>query len=139
MGSPAISIDAAECMTIPDVCKTPTPAGPIPIPYPNTGTTLMANPATIVDNVFIAAMPAVVEESEIMMSEGDDLGVAGGIISSMFIGPISVELGSVTVFIGGRGAAYVGSLTGHNGDPNSNMPVGVLDTPSPPGTVLVAP
>jgi len=23
---------------IPDVCKTPTPGGPVPIPYPNAGT-----------------------------------------------------------------------------------------------------
>jgi len=139
MGSPAISIDAAECMTMPDVCLTPTPVGPIPIPYPNMGTTIMANPGTTAENVLIAAMPAMVEESEIMMSEGDDAGVAGGVMSGIFIGPISVELASVTVFMAGRGAAYLGSMTGHNGDPVANMPAGVIDTPSPPGTVLVAP
>ena len=30
----------------PDVCLTPTPIGPIPIPYPNTSTGATFNPAT---------------------------------------------------------------------------------------------
>jgi hypothetical protein len=39
---------AGICLGIPDVCLTPTPVGPVPIPYPNIALNSTANPATAV-------------------------------------------------------------------------------------------
>ena len=42
----------------PDVCLTPTPVGPIPIPYPNISTGATSNPATAALTVLCDGMPA---------------------------------------------------------------------------------
>jgi len=42
----------------PDVCKTPSPVGPIPIPYPNMATGMTANPATACKKIYLSCMPA---------------------------------------------------------------------------------
>jgi len=34
---PASTKGGGMCLAFPDVCKTPSPGGPVPIPYPNTG------------------------------------------------------------------------------------------------------
>jgi len=123
---------------MPDVCNTPTPAGPVPIPYPNIAMLAQTVLPTAAMTVMIGGLNAVVETTEIMMSSGDDAGVAGGVVSGMFIGPAQVTLGSVTVLMAGRGAAYLGSITAHNGEGDANMPVGAQIAPSQVN-VLVAP
>ena len=69
--------------TIPDVCKTPTPGGPVPIPYPNTANqgTLKKGTKTVKakNNKMIA-----IKGSEYSMSFGDEPGTAGGVKSSTF-------------------------------------------------------
>ena len=129
----------ATCMAMPDVCLTPTPVGPIPIPYPNIADTLTTLLPTAAETVLVGGFPSVVETSEILMSQGDDPGVAGGVVSHLVMGPVVFELGSLTVLKMGRGAARLGSMTGHNGMPASNMPMGVQNIPSPPGNVLIGP
>jgi len=138
MGVPASNVGGGECFAFPDTCNTPTPAGPVPIPYPNTGMLLQAVLPTAALTVFIAGMNAAVETTEIMMSNGDNAGVAGGVISGTFMGPCVIELGSTGVLIEGRGAAYLGSMTGHNNTANCNMPAGSQIVLSQP-TVLVRP
>ena len=32
---PASTNGGGQCFAFPDTCKTPTPGGPVPIPYPN--------------------------------------------------------------------------------------------------------
>jgi len=125
-------------MAFPDVCKTPTPVGPVPIPYPNIAQLAMANPATCVPTVLISAMPAATIMTMIMMSSGDEPGCAGGVVSSLFIGPAQFTLGSSVVMMGGAPAAYQGSLIGQNGVGAANMPAGVQVVPSQ-ATVMVAP
>ena len=100
-------------MGIPDVCKTP--IGPVitPIPYPNIAETSTAIPN--VENQFITAMPAHNLLTEIPMSNGDQAGVVGGVVSSMIMGPVKHEMGSVTVFISGAPATMMLAPTGHNG------------------------
>ena len=34
---PGATKGGGQCFGFPDVCKTPSPAGPVPIPYPNFG------------------------------------------------------------------------------------------------------
>jgi hypothetical protein len=118
------------CMAMPDVCKTPTPGGPVPIPYPNIADLGMANPGTCAKKVFIVNKPAATIQTVIMLSSGDEPGVAGGVVSGLFKGPAQFKLGSMVVFIEGSPAAYLGSLVGQNGVANANMPAGSQIVPS---------
>ena len=117
-------------MAFPDVCKTPTPVGPVPIPYPNIAQLAMANPATCALTVLIFNKPAATTMTMIMLSSGDEAGCAGGVISSLFIGPARFTLGSMVVSIEGAPAAYQGSLIGQNGVGSANMPTGAQVVPS---------
>ncbi len=68
--------------TIPDVCKTPSPGGPVPIPYPTIISTSsdLSNGSTTVkaDNGNSIA----IKDSEFSRCSGDEAGTAGGIVSS---------------------------------------------------------
>ena len=107
-----------------DVCKVPTPpVGPIPMPFPNLGQLNMTLSTTT--TVMFANMPVVVEMSEIPLSNGDEPGVAGGVISSTFIGPIAFKKGSSKVKAQGKNVVTITGLTAHNGK-NPNVPVGMV-------------
>jgi Domain of unknown function (DUF4150) len=69
--------------TLPDFCKTPTPSGPVPMPYPNLSqaNTLTGGTTTVkVDNGMMAAH----KPSRFAMSVGDEPGTLGGIKSNVF-------------------------------------------------------
>jgi Domain of unknown function (DUF4150) len=69
--------------TVPDVCKTPTPGGPVPLPYPNISqaSTLSGGTTTVkVDGGNMAA----IKGSKFAMSSGDEPGTVGGVKSSTF-------------------------------------------------------
>src|SRR3954466_16031832 len=71
-------------VVFPDVCKTPTNAGPIPIPYPNIGKasdTFMGPLTVTVDG----QMP-MTKGAQYMMSSGDEAGTLGGVLSSKCMG-----------------------------------------------------
>lgn len=106
--------------TAPDVCKTPSPAGPVPIPYPNLCQFTMANGGTCSSKVMGSNMPVACQNTEITLSSGDEAGVSGGVVSSKFIGPCKVQMGSTKVMAQNKGVAYMGTLMGHNGSsPNT--------------------
>ena len=97
----------------PDVCNTPTPAGPIPIPYPN-----LALPMTAIPNQFkvlVMAMPAHNLGTTVPMSNGDNPGVAVNPMSGMVMGPCRHLMGSIKTMIGGMPATKMLSPTGQNG------------------------
>ncbi len=124
------------CQAMPDVCKTPAPpAPPVPIPYPNLGQMAMAvkfSPKVMIEN-----MPVCVEMTEVPMSQGDEAGVAGGVVSGKNMDKIVIKMGSMKVMAGGKKIAMVTSMTAHNGA-NANMPMGTIVAPSQ-AKVLVAP
>src|SRR5215471_3909795 len=64
----------------PDVCKTPSPGGPIPIPYPNIGKSsdTSSGPTTVTND---GVMP-MTKDAKYMMSTGDEAGSATGVMSS---------------------------------------------------------
>lgn len=99
----------------PDVCLTPTPVGPVPIPYPNISTGATANPASTALTVLTDAMPSLNQRSMIMLSNGDNAGVNMGVASGMVMGPTEFILGSFTVLMEGAPAQRLTSVTGHNG------------------------
>jgi hypothetical protein len=64
----------------PDVCKTPSPAGPVPIPYPNIAQSSDTDKGT--KKVSVAGNPVCVKDSNFKMSTGDEAGTAGGGVAS---------------------------------------------------------
>lgn len=110
-----LTMQGGMTMGLPDVCLTPTPAGPVPIPYPNISTGATANPATTALTVLTDGMPSLNQMSMIPMSNGDNAGVNLGVASGMVMGPTEFILGSFTVLTQGAPAQRLTSITGHNG------------------------
>lgn len=119
-----------QCFAFPDVCKTPTPAGPVPIPYPNIAMLTQADGGTVSSKVKIMGKKAATEATEITMSSGDEAGSVGGVVSNKMKGSAKFKQGSSKVKIEGKGAAYMGAMVGQNDASNSNMPAGHQVAPS---------
>jgi len=115
-------------MGMPDVCKTPVGPAIVPIPYPNISQGAMAMPNTAAMKVLIAGGFGHTVGTQIPMSNGDQPGVAGGIISGMIMGPTKFLMGSTATFFGGKPAARLTSMTGQNGS-SMNVP-GVTMAPA---------
>ena len=69
-----------KTIAFPDVCKTPSPGGPIPIPYPNIAMSSDTDKAT--KKVKAEGNPICVEDSNFSTSTGDEAGTAGGGVAS---------------------------------------------------------
>ena len=123
-----LTMNNAMNMGLPDVCLTPTPAGPIPIPYPNISLTSTTLPPTTAMTILVDGTPALNLLSEIPLSNGDEAGVNLGVVSGMIMGPTQYIMGSETLFLEGVPAVKLTSETGQNGE-MMNAP-GVCITPS---------
>jgi len=112
------SLTAMSMMTVPDICKTPIVI-PVPIPYPNITMSSMHIPAVF--NVCFG--PGLAENlmTEGTISMGDEAGVAGGVVSSLFMGPDKYIMGSLKVIVGTAFATRMTSLVGMNGMPFNTM------------------
>ncbi|NUP07443.1 MAG: DUF4150 domain-containing protein [Polyangiaceae bacterium] len=127
---PVATKQGGMAQAMPDTCKTPAPpAAPVPIPYPNVGQLMQANPGTCPKKVKILNQPPLTTQSVIPMSTGDEAGSAGGVVSGMFKGPVQFKKGSAKVKIEGQPVTFLTCTTGHNGT-NANAPVGTLVSPS---------
>nr|WP_240359629.1 DUF4150 domain-containing protein [Pyxidicoccus trucidator] len=98
---------------LPDVCKTPSPAGPVPIPYPNiaksSDTAKGPKSVTIEGN-----MPAV-KGAQYQTSTGDEAGSAGGgVMSSSTKGPAEFMMYSFDVKFEGKNVCRLGDPLFHN-------------------------
>lgn len=111
----------------PDVCLTPTPAGPVPMPYPNTALLPMALPPTTSLKNLISMMPAHNLGTTIPTSMGDTPGAAGGVASGIIMGPARNTMGSMKVFTGGMPATKAFSTAMQN---MTNCPMGATLVPS---------
>lgn len=115
--------------TVPDVCKTPTPGGPVPIPYPNLSMLVQVMPVTAAKKTKILNRPVVLSNSTVSMSSGDEAGTAGGgVVSSLIKGPTNFVTFSQKVKVEGQPATYHTCSTKHNGS-NSNT-FGTVVVPS---------
>ena len=117
----------------PDVCLTPTPAGPAPIPHPNIAMGPMGVPAACT-TLFMCA-PAHTLMTTIPLSNGDDPGVALGVASGLVTGPARHLTGSFTVILQGAPATKMTSVALHD---STNCP-GVRLVPSQVQVLLLAP
>ncbi|MFN0059746.1 MAG: DUF4150 domain-containing protein [Planctomycetota bacterium] len=98
----------------PDVCKTPSPAGPVPIPYVNIAQN--SNLASGTTKVKIEGNAVGLENSNLSTSTGDEPGTAGGILSSKFKGKMTWGSSSLDVKFEGKGVVRFLDVVQHNGN-----------------------
>ena len=100
-------------MVFPDVCKTPTPGGPVPIPYPNIGKSsdTSKGPKKVMTD---GKMP-MVKGAKYSMTSGDEAGSAGGgVMSSKFKGETEFMLYSMDVKYENKNVCRMGDSLFHN-------------------------
>jgi hypothetical protein len=120
MGKP-IAPAQGIAFAFPDVCLTPSPGGPVPVPYPNIADLSQAQPVSDAAGkellVGPSSLPVVLQSSTVPTSSGDEGGSAGGGTTTGTIkGPCEVAQGSGSVLYGaqGLGIARFGDPTDHN-------------------------
>ncbi|WP_437541477.1 DUF4150 domain-containing protein [Sorangium sp. So ce367] len=106
----------------PDVCKTPSPGGPIPIPYPNiakSGDTAKGTKKVKCDGESVC-----VADSNFSTSVGDEAGTAGGgVASNKTKGKAEFVNSSFDVKFEGKGVARAMDLMLHNDKNTPPFPV----------------
>ena len=100
-------------VVFPDVCNTPTAAGPVPIPYPNIGqsTDTTGGPTTVTCD---GSMP-MTKGAQYSKSSGDEAGSAGGLMSGRNMGPCEFLSYSFDVMLEGQNACRLGDMLLQNG------------------------
>lgn len=105
----------------PDVCKTPSPAGPIPIPYPNIAQS--SNTAQGSTTVKIDGNPIMLKDSNFSTSSGDEAGTAGGgVASNTTKGKAEFVNYSFDVKVEGKNVPRLGDLMLQNKMSSPNTP-----------------
>ena len=100
-----------------DVCKTPSPTGTVPMPYPNMAKMTAAASGKLSKKVSFAGSKAAMLKTETDSSNGDEAGTGGGVISSKNRGPAGFVAGSTKVMIEGSPSVRQNDPTKHNGKP----------------------
>ncbi|HEX3696358.1 MAG TPA: DUF4150 domain-containing protein [Polyangia bacterium] len=109
--------------TIPDVCKTPTPGGPVPMPYPN-----ISQASTLSDGtttVKVDGNMAAIKGSKFPMSSGDEPGTIGGVKSNTFKQASTWMLYSFDIKLDGQNACRFSDKMFHNNENTINA-MGVI-------------
>ena len=117
----------------PDVCLTPSPAGPVPVPYPN----IAPGPTTIPSQVKVLYFftPGHNLTSKPPMTNGDNAGLGTGVASGVVMGPRQHLVPSATTLIGGVPATRLTSAGISN---NTNCPTARV-APSQVRVLILAP
>ena len=119
-------------MWFPDVCKTPTPAGPIPIPYPNVA--MSSNTASGSSTVKVDGNPIMLKDSNYSMSSGDEAGSAMGVVSNKIKGKAEPVNYSFDVKADGKNVFRLLDMMLQNcGSPTNGGPGSNLQGPLAPG------
>jgi hypothetical protein len=106
----------------PDVCKTPSPAGPVPIPYPNIAKS--SDTADGTSTVLCDGNSTCVKDSNFRISTGDEAGTAGGgVVSNKIKGKAEFVNFSFDVSFEGKGVARAMDLMLHNDKNTPPFPV----------------
>jgi hypothetical protein len=97
----------------PDVCKTPTPGGPVPMPYPNIAKS--SDTANGSSTVKCDGNPVCLKDSNFQISTGDEAGSAGGgVVSNKIKGKAEFVNYSFDVMFDGKNVARALDLMLHN-------------------------
>ena len=120
----------------PDVCKTPTPGGPVPIPYPNIAQS--ADTANGSKTVKMDGNPIMLKDSNFSTSTGDEAGSAGGgVVSGKIKGKAEFVNYSFDVKVEGKNVPRLGDMMVQNkGSPANTPPIPEMQ---PPLVVLISP
>lgn len=98
MGRP-IARTEGICFAFPDVLKTPSPSGEVPIPYPNIA---QLSDATGADSVNAGGKPVILENDSIGSSTGGEPGVGGGVQSGTHLAGTTFTAASGSVKANGE-------------------------------------
>ena len=105
----------------PDVCKTPTPGGPVPIPYPNISQSSDTSKRS--STVKMDGNPIMLKDSEFKMSSGDEAGSAGGnVVTNKIKGPAQFAMYSFDVKVEGKNVPRQLDIMMHNKAATSGTP-----------------
>ncbi len=108
--------------SFPDVCKTPSPGGPIPIPYPNVARSADTGKGT--KKVKCDGNPVCVKDSNFKTSMGDEAGTAGGgVMSNKTKGKAEFINYSFDVKFEGKNVARAMDMMLHNDKNTPPFPV----------------
>ena len=99
-------------IAFPDPCLTPTPAGPVPLPYPNIA--MSSDTASGSKDVSCDGQSICHASSSFSMSTGDEAGSVGGVASGKFKGKAEFVNYSFDVQVEGKHVARVFDLMLHN-------------------------
>jgi hypothetical protein len=125
-------------MIFPDVCKTPSPAGPIPMPYPNVAKSQDTDAGS--SSVKMDGNPIMLKSSSFMLSTGDEAGSAMGVVSNKIKGKAYPKLYSFDVKVDGDNVFRLTDIMLQNGGSPTNTPPGTevqspgAANPAGPGT-----
>jgi uncharacterized Zn-binding protein involved in type VI secretion len=120
----------------PDVCKTPTPGGPVPIPYPNVAQS--TNTAQGSKTVKMDGNPIMLQGSNFATSTGDEAGSAGGGVASNTIkGKAEFVNYSFDVKVEGKGVPRLGDMMIQNKLSSPNTPP--MPEVQPPNLAVAVP
>ena len=99
-------------IVFPDVCKVPTGAGPIPIPFPNIGQSAdtSSGPSTVKCD---GEMP-MVKGARYSKSSGDEPGTVGGVVSGVNMNVAEFLMYSFDVKFEGKNVCRLGDPLFHN-------------------------
>lgn len=124
---PPICPTQGIAFAFPDVCNTP--PGPVPVPYPNIAQLSSAEDVATDLLLGPAGLNAVLQDSFVRTSTGDEAGSAGGVTSvGSVAGRCEVTAGSATVLYGGRGIARFGDPTTQNSGNATGQLLGAFPT-----------
>jgi hypothetical protein len=116
----------------PDPCKTPTPGGPVPIPYPNIA---MSSDTDGTSSVKVDGVSAMVKGANLRMSTGDEAGSLMGVVSNKIKGKAEFTMYSFDVKFEGKNACRLGDGMQQNmGSGNSIGPA--IVQPVIPGVAM---
>src|SRR5215467_2761422 len=107
---PVLTNSGGQCFAFPDTCKTPSPGGPVPMPYPNIA---MYSDASGSSKVTVLNKETLRKGDTFRMSSGDEGGTAGGsVISNKIKGRANIKQGYSGVKVQGKDIAYVLVMVG---------------------------
>ena len=95
-----------------DICKTPTPGGPVPIPYPNIAMSAQTSDGST--TVKCDSNPIMLKDSVFSLSSGDEAGSIGGVKSSVIKGAAKTMMYSFDVKYEGKNVCRLGDPLFHN-------------------------
>lgn len=96
-----------------DFCKTPTPGGPVPMPYPNIALSATMGPG-YTTKTLVLGTPMWTKKGKSAVSNGDQPGVALGVTSNKIMGMSEITMASNDVDAEGGALARTGDMANGN-------------------------